>query len=387
MRFNLLVAAVLCAAQVPVAAQDRPPPAAGSEQNAPPNQWVSSNALTLLPHARIAFPVAPAGMRITGTVEFSRKGEGLDNAVQYKSADGAVWATAYLFYPGLAHSGLSALATDQAVLAQSKGQVRMAGSRIDAAAGQAGIAVRHDYSGYLGDHASSAAFIKAGRWMIAFRVTGPTARVGEVDAAMRALLDGTRIGSSSPPHPARPLDIADCPAGSGESAARLLPDLEGAELAALGVLATLDGGGMEGKDGSSGEQRFLPARIPPELCLSTRLSVGNSPIAVLRGADGPPRAVDSRTRLVAILTDAGADIEGVHAPRFKRFVLIHHDIARTTLLGSFDGVPSDEQILAIVSGRDQPATRPRVPVEFRPGKGPVVHLPGPTPEAAARSTV
>jgi hypothetical protein len=215
--------------------------------------------------------------------------------------------------------------------------------------------------------------------MIAFRVTGPAGRADEVDAAMQALLDGTKIGPTSPARPAAPLAIDGCRAEPGAKAANLLPDLTGAELATLGLLASFDGGGIEGKDETSGAVRFLPSRIPADLCLSTRLTIGNSEVAVLHGKDGPALSVDGRTRLIAVLNDAGGYLEVVHAPNFKRFVLLRHDIATTTLLGTFDAVPTDSQMQAIITGANQAAARPRVPVEFFPEKGPVIHVPSDAP--------
>jgi hypothetical protein len=323
-------------------------------------------------------------LQITGTIEFSRKGEGLDNAVQYKSPDKAITATAYLFYPGLAHSGLSAWSTDNAIRRTSTSEVRVGDTRIAAAGGRDGVAVLRDYANYLGDNASSAAFIKAGRWIVAYRVSAPTARKAEVDAAMTALLAGTRFGSESPLYPAAPVTVTDCAPGTGKVAARVLPDPPGAELIGEGLIAAFDAGGEEMKDKQSDGTHFLPSRVPASFCLSARLAIGRNEVPVLRGAPGPG-GVDGRTLLVAVLNDAGAYLEIVGSLKTKRFVLLSHDIGRSAMLGSFDGVPSDEQIRDIVEHPDQAVALPRVPVVFTPGKGARIFVPSPDKEAAPKT--
>lgn len=374
MRLALLIAAAI-ALPAAAAGQDPGPQRIPSAPRYPPAQWVRSDELIAMPQARIAFPTTPAGLNILRTGEFSHQGEGLDNSVEYISQDGKVWATAYLFYPGLAHTGLSAFATDAAMTSATNGSVKLESSQVVAAAGKHGAAIRRDYSGYLNSTSTSAAFVKAGRWMIAFRVSGPPDRRTEIDAAMQSFLGQTRIGPASPAHPALPLEVADCAKSVGGRGARLLPDPADASLAAIGFLATFDGGGIEADDKDKGGLAFLESRVPPKMCLSSRLSVGTSRIPVLRGEDGPSRSVDGRTVLVAVLSDSGDYLEVVHAANLKRYVLLRHSIGGTAVLGSFDGVPSDDQVRAVIVERDNPAGRVRVPVRLHPEKEPEMYLP------------
>jgi hypothetical protein len=221
--------------------------------------------------------------------------------------------------------------------------------------------------------------------MVAIRITGPAERVAEVDAAMQAFLDSMLIGSPSPPHPAALLTIAPCSAGPPAGDAHLLPDANGAELVALGFLATLDGGGIEAEDKDHGGVTMMASRVPDHLCESSRLTLGSSIIPILRAEEGPALSIDGRTMLVAVLNDAGNYLEIVHSAKLGRYLLLHHDIARTAVLGSFDAVPSDAQIGDIIANPDNPAARARVPVTFQPDKGPNIHVPAAAPAATSET--
>jgi hypothetical protein len=129
MRFKFLIVALAMAAASPAAAGQAAPEAKQEQA------WLRSGDSVLLVRARIAFPASPAGLELVGSTEFSHPGESLDAAVEYRSPDRAIVATAYLFYPGLAHSGIAALATDNAIRSSSPSPVRGGELRKVAAAG------------------------------------------------------------------------------------------------------------------------------------------------------------------------------------------------------------------------------------------------------------
>lgn len=342
---------LLCA---PCAAQDKPaqPPAASEP-------WSISGEEARLTAAGVVFPRRAGTTAIYRSLEFSRQGEGLDNGLQYRSDDEQVFATAYVYAPGLAHSGLSAFATDSGLRDSASSPLSGGEPRIVAAGGVEGAAIRHDYGRYRGNLASSAAFIKVGRWIVKLRVSGPEARRAEVLAAMDALLAGMRFDPARPPHPAAPIAIRGCPRGLGGQPARLLPDPPTPEVLERATIATLDGGGQAGRS-EQGTQRALPSRVPDELCLSRRGRGGSVPVPILR-AEGGPMQIDGRTMLIAPFSDAGGMFEVVEARSGGRFWLMRHAIGETILLGSYDGVPSDDQILALFSGQsDETRIRARV---------------------------
>ena len=105
------------------------------------------------------------------------------------------------------------------------------------------------------------------------------------------------------------MTVSDCPAGTGEQDAGLLRDPPGAEIAAHAFLATFDGGGNTAVD-INGPRSDLPSRIPANLCLSSRIRIGQSSVPILRSPHGPTLSVDCRTRAVALMSDSGMCLEG-----------------------------------------------------------------------------
>jgi hypothetical protein len=309
-------------------------------------------------------------LKVSGTGESSHKGQGIDAAVQYRSADGAIVGTAYLFYPGLPHAGLAVLATDNALRSNSPSPVTGGTIRTVSAAGVEGLALQADYGNYQNGLASSAAFLKAGRWLVKLRVSGPEARKAEVEKAMAALLGGVRIGKGTKPYPAAPVTATPCTKGEGKKKARQLRDPEMVDMAAQSIIGSFDGAGMEATDKTdkaNSRATLLPSRVPAAFCRSDALA-GTVRVPVLRSAGGSAPGLDGRTRLVAILSDAGEMLEVVHAPNFGRYLLLHHKIGQTAILGGWDGVPSDAQIAALLTGMNPDAMRPRAVVQLRPGK-------------------
>lgn len=369
-------------AQAPAA----PAPAQPATPASPSAQFwaVSDSQIASIP-ARIAFPLRAGLVSARRHQEFSHEGEGIDNAIQYNSDDRAIYATVYVYYPGLPHAGLAAFATDHVLRTHPELGGQGGEMRVVDAGGRTGVAIRADYSQYRGDNSSSAAWIKTGRWLIKFRVSGPTSRRADVFAAMDALLRDVQFGAVNRPYPAAPVAVTDCPAGTGATPARMLPDVPAAEVAAHGFLATFDGGGIEGRDESDGGRpTILPSRVPERMC-RTLITVNDGQVPVLHGEPGERRSVDGRTMLVVTLGDSGTMFELIKADNLGGYVLLHHEVGRTTVLVRFDGVPSDAQIAEMLTTAEHPATRILVPVDLRPNRGPRMYLPG-TPNPPAPET-
>ena len=358
--------------------------ALGQTQTTPPvpsgqQIWAASEREIASVTARIAFPRIVGWLTAYRTQEFTRHGEGLDNAIQYNSPDGAIIATAYVYFPGLPHAGLAAFATDQAIRRGSEASLTGGEARIVAAGGVPDVAIRQDYAGYRGDVASSAAHIKAERWIVKLRVSGPEPRRAEVVAAMDALLAGIRFGVASPPRPAILPNVRDCAPNFGATAARQLPNPTGPESAAHAFLGTFDGGGIAATN-ERGVREDLPSRVPAELCLSSRWPIGLSTASILRGTPGEALSVDGRSMLVATLGDSGVMIEVVHAANLERYWLLVHEIGQTSFVRSYDGVPSDEQVRLIVEELIAGRLRPTMRVVLRPDGRHQMYLPGAQPE-------
>jgi hypothetical protein len=365
----VLALSLLLCAMGPSAAAPAPVPATPAPPAAADQKWLFSDDKALLVPARVALPRRAGNAAAFRHDELSEEGQWIDNVLRYRSEDEEVGASVYLYYTGLAHSGLAAIAADHFAHGGTQSPVAARESRIVDAGKFPRSAIRVDFPDSNG-RASGMAVIKAGRWIIRILASAPSARRGEAEATLTALLRGIEIGPASPVHEAAPIKVKDCAPGRGSISAKPLPDPAPEQLAAYGFLATFDGGGIEAVN-ERGERDDLPSRIPPELCLSS--VSGGMPI--LRAEPGPPLSVDGRTMLVALVNDGGTILEVVHVENLHRYQLLYHAVGLTYVLGSFDGVPSDSQIVGILSYGNSAAARVRVPVTFRPGRGPAMSLP------------
>lgn len=344
---RFLLAALLALAPAAAFAQTR---------EAAPGLWSNRDGRATLVAARISFPDRAGEIARQGNLEFSRPGEGLDNILQYRSRDGRVIGTVYIYYPGLAHAGLSAYATDQAIHIAAP-DVRALGARVVTAGGMDGAGIRLDYAGYRG-MASSAAFIKAGRWIVKIRVSGPEDRRREVEEAMAALLDGVRFEGEARPRPAALLEPADCRTRPSQ-AGRLLPSRQ-EDLAGQSLIAIFDATGVE----STSSGRPILPRFGARWCLSTRARVGDGLFHILR-AEGDDGDGIARSVMVVTLNDAGTALELLEMRPDGRFVLLHHQIGRTAILGTYDRNLTDAQIAAILGGTDREGGQIRATINLR----------------------
>jgi len=313
--------------------------------------------------ARISFPAAAGAVRLEETSEFSHEGQGVDNGLQYVSPDRQIFATVYIYYPGLSHAGLTAFMTDLAIAQQSSNLVRR-GSRIVGAGGRDGVAIRSDYAGFRDGMASSAAFMKAGRWIVKLRVSGPGGRAAEVDRTMTALLDGLRFEGELQPRPAQPLELAGCEAPRA-AAARLVA-VDAAETLALTLIGTFDAAGADASENRGNRREAVAARMGARWCEGGRLNVGNSAYPVLRAPAEAPGGEMGRSEILVPINDAGTALELVRLADPGRFVLLYHEIGRTSILGTYDGPLSDDQLAAILNGSDREGTRIRASVDHLP---------------------
>jgi len=310
--------------------------------------------------ARFGFPARAGVVVLEGAFEFSHPGQGLDSGLQYESADHQVFASVYVYAPSLAHAGLTAFATDNAIRVQSDSGLRLLNSRIVAAGGRDGVAIRADYSGFRQGHgATSAAFIRAGFWIVKLRVSGPEERRPDVEAAMTALLANLRFEGESAPRPAQPLEVTDC-ASRPDHAAPSVPHsgADTLEDAVFDVSNATQGRPRQDRPGHEVTTAFGSA-----WCLSARAHVGNSTVPILRAMPyAGPNALHSA--LIAIVTDSGTLVEVVENREQHHFVIYYHEIGRTLVLGRYGAIPTDEQIANILSGADAEGGRIRATITY-----------------------
>jgi hypothetical protein len=353
---------------------------AGAQESA---VWSRSGDRITLIRSGISFPARAGTLSITETKEFSHPGQSLDAIAQYRSADSKVVGTVYVYYPGIAHSGLAALATDEAIRLNSRNPVTSHGSQVVAAGGHRGVAIRTDYGAYMGNNASSAAFVKAGRWMVKIRVSAPEGRKSEVTGAMEALLDQIRFSGAAAPRPAAIIGTPACPSAATRDAG-LLPDVAAETAANAIVIGTTDAAGGVGSD--ENPARALPSRIGTKWCRHV-VAVGNSKVPVLRATDAASAgaAMEGKSLLFALYSDAGGALEVMRVAKSDKYLLLNHEIGATNLLGTFDAVPSDRQIADLLAGRSE-AGAPRARVLLKADGNTDVHIQAPPPTPASPTT-
>jgi hypothetical protein len=357
MRGKILLAALSLGLAAPGTAADPP---------APDAFWsVSGERLSFRP-AQLSAPRRAAGADYFETTEFSHKGEGVDTAIKYRSADQKIFATLYVYYPSFSHSGVQAIATDQAIRSPRSPNIRSLAAGVASAAGKTGVAVTADYENYLGENYTKAAFVKAGRWMLKLRVTGPEARSAEVAAIMTALLAGLRFEGKSQPHPAAPLSTRECPATDRPDAAVAAGGGEAA------TIAMADAAGEPAVKAAGGNRKAVPARMGRGWC-RTLLQVGDQKTAVLQST-GKSRGAGAESALLVLYSDSGGVLEVVRMPKERKYLLLHHDIAEVKVLESYDALPSLAQIGRLFSGGSPTSIRARM--RLNPNGSTAVELPG-----------
>jgi hypothetical protein len=128
---------------------------------------------------------------------------------------------------------------------------------------------------------------------------------------------------------------------------------------------------LEGAESAEGEPPAPPRPSRPATgwCRSAgfRLANMNGDTPVLRATAAGAGDDSRRSVLFALIADNGTLLE-VAERRFRnrtRYVLIHHQIGRTAVLGAYDAVPTDAQLADILSGRDRDGGRMRATIEFQ----------------------
>jgi hypothetical protein len=338
-------------------------PAFAEPQPAPETLWRPSADRITFTTAQLSFPRQIGTLRQTEAQEFSHAGEGTDSGLKYASSDRRLFATVYVYLPGLPDAALTAFMTDSVIRQQSP-QVQSTGFRVVSAGGEAGVALRADYSGYRDGLASSAAFIRAGNWIVKLRVSGPDERRAEVVEAMSALIDGLRFEGTVRASPAALFEIDGC--NDSFPAARAVAETQAAITAAAIIAA-----GYHVQDGN----RPGNGRIGLRWC-QTRLREGQTTRLILRSS-GTRAGSGSRrnTVLLVPINDAGTTLEMVETLETRQLVVLYHQIGSTAVLGQYDAPLSDEQILALLNGSDRTGGRFRATIGLRPNGDSNITLP------------
>jgi len=309
----------------PAAASQAPSPP--SAQTRPPQRpdgadyWTASDERMTFTAARISFPRRAGAVGLNRSIAFGQRNAGLDNGLIYASDDRALIATAYVYLPG-----------------------------------REGVAIRADYAGFRdSNEASSSAFLKAGRWIVKLRVSGPESRRGDVERTLAAFLEEIRFEGDIVPRGAEPIELVDCPpAAAAPTAALLAANAPEAMEDAIMALAV----GLHDNERADNPRRW---------CVSSLRRLGPYTLPTLRLLPSAPTEDSRRSVALAILNDSGGVLEVVER-RFRnrsRFLLLYHRTGRTLVLGAYDALPSDAQINAVLDETDPAGGRPRATIDYR----------------------
>lgn len=299
--------------------------------------------------AGIVLPASPAGLSLQEATEFSQKGTGLDNVVQYSTPDKAIQGTAYVYRPAYADAALTAMQTGRVIEARFGAGIELHSSSVIQAGGEPNGAIRRIYDHRAQGRTTTAAFMRAGDWIVKLRVSGPYSRRDEIIAALDALIAGIELPAEIKVHPAAELQLGECPAPTSKKARRLkISNSLGIKSDPM-MEALLSGALLSvsaEKAAAGGRQTIARNGLQP-LCVRDRIRIDNWEIPLLQpvgGTEGPEA-------IVAVFSDSGGVLE--LPKREGGYALLVHEIGKTTSYGAYQQPPSPEQLAAVLTGKDE----------------------------------
>ncbi|MGY4396319.1 hypothetical protein ACVWZA_001499 [Sphingomonas sp. UYAg733] len=323
-------------------------------QNAPQGAWKTDSKRAIIVSAGISIPTQAASLSLVKTGEASQNGSGIDNVAQYASEDGAIEATAFIFYTSYADAALASLGTDNAIRQRFSPALVLGSETLIAAGGVPRAAIRRVYEkGELEPGkplTTTAAFVRAAGWQIVIRASGPAARRVDIEAALDALVGGLAFDGKSKPMEALPIKIeATCPAAESRPAKRLKKNKDSdADMLIAGLL----GGAikLESKDKPDDPGMIsFPRNGASPICVRGTASAGNRTFRILQ----PVEPDDDGMRLLIQTDDAGGVLAIEPQLLGEGYRVKRYGIGFVDVLGGFQTLPNATQIGAIIDGSDR----------------------------------
>lgn len=303
--------------------------------------WRAKGNTISVKAAGITLPDRAGATALTKTGEFSNQGIGIDNYAQYKSDDGKVFATAYVYRTTYADAALAAYATDLAVRDRFGSDVKLASQSVVPAAGQPRGAIRSVYTQAVlkGDPlVTTSAFIRVDGWVVKLRASGPAERGDEVTAALDALIDGLAVVRKATVFAASPLVIAaPCPAIAGDEAKLVT----GEDTMGDALLGGTSGGSVAPTDkkGNTTAAPTFPANGATEACVRGTLTVGQRGIDLLQPAGEADPGI-----VLAVLNDAGSVLSIERSLLGQNYTVKSYTVAQVEVRGALDRIPPLAQL-------------------------------------------
>jgi hypothetical protein len=338
---------------------------AGAQQSPDAGAWKLDGDHTILIPAKIALPASAGVLALTRTSESSQNGKGVDDVAQYESDDRQIFGTAFVFFASYADTALASIGTDRAIRQRYGPAVTLDKEGLVAVGGVADAAIRQLYEkGELEPGkplTSVAGYIRAGRWIIVLRVSGPAARRADVEAGFDALVAGLRFDGKDKPLAAKlPTFAAPCPAAD-ERAAK--PMGKSKDSGANALIASLLGGAVTPEDENSKEPAALafPRNGASAMCVRGKVRAGDQMLDLLQ-----PASPDDGTTLLVQLDDAGGVLAVEPLLIGGGYQVKHYGIGMVQVLGSFRTLPTAAQLGAILDGSDRVGSAIQSTTIFKP---------------------
>lgn len=290
----------------------------------------------------ITAPAAAGALKFRYVVTFSPTGT--DVAAEYKSDDGELIGTLYIYRPPIASAQDTMIATTETIRAIYGAAVTIDPETLVDAGGAVRVAHRRAFDHLIfagpnsqlppGELASVLSVLQADDWLIKLRVTGPSRRKAEVAAAADAMLAAVRLGRAVKAAPAALDTVSDCldtPATPDATALTVKPDERmAAAMSVIGALARVD------------------AKNPPlprQLCVLRRNYDGPGGHIVLRDQSGP------MSPNLMLMGDSGAMVtSAAFFPGTKGSFIWVASGDKVQMFGPFDRPPSLAQLDGVMSG-------------------------------------
>ena len=336
-------------------------------QAAPAGAWAVADGRARVAAADISLPTAAGGLTLVETGEASQKGSGVDDVAEYRSADGAVRGTAFVFRPAYADTALASWQLGRVMAQRYGAATRLGEMRAMAVDGHADALLRARYDGAVAAGqpiATTSGFVRASSWLIGLRVTAPAARQAEVATAFDALAAGLRFGAGLHVYAAAPLVVTGaCPPAAEHDAA---PMASGREAGAQLLGAAMAGGSLlvdlppkPGKPPTTIGPAF-PRNGLDQVCV--RGTVTGVPLLQPAGEAEP-------AIVLGVLDDAGGTIAWERALIGSGYLVSSYGIAAKRVRGGWTGLPSLDQMTRLMTGADAAGAKIRASVTTKPGGG------------------
>lgn len=264
---------------------------------------------------------------------------GIDLVAQYATPDEEIFGTIFIYKPSMVESGLTFLATDEAIRRRMGPSVKIISDGTISAGGVENAGRRVIYSGNEGGLRSALGIVQAGKWMIKFRVSGPGNRANEIAGNLDALVAGTRFGKGSEPLPAHVISVQPCKPMTATADAHIVKPTAVSAMA-ISMMAM-----PYFKDEKGAATSDPTGRVPDRLCLAESSTEENIPLLTFRTLE--PISGLFTPRIFQLFGDAGLIVEVTRPAKGTELFALRHSLAGTMVYGGFSAEPSSSQLKLI----------------------------------------